>query len=306
MLTTAARLAYNRATGRSRPLTYNTEGMVHMTQALIRALALPPLYARTARAFWDDEHISAQMLKAHLAPDVEAASRRHEFIERSARWIAQLLPPERYPALTDFGCGPGLYAERFARAGYRVTGIDCSRRSIDYARRSAAAQGLDIAYIRADYLHLDAPVACDAATLIYCDYGALTPEERMTLLHVMRRCLRPGGRLLVDAFTPAACARFQPRQSWQCCPDGGFWSTQGYVALERFARYGDNATLDQYAILTGDSVAEYYIWNTYFTPDALRDEAAQVGFELVGAWGDVVGAPLDAQSDTVAVLLERR
>ncbi len=165
-----------------------------MTQALIRALALPPLYARTARAFWDDEHISAQMLKAHLAPDVEAASRRHEFIERSARWIAQLLPPERYPALTDFGCGPGLYAERFARAGYRVTGIDCSRRSIDYARRSAAAQGLDIAYIRADYLHLDAPVACDAATLIYCDYGALTPEERTTLLHVMRRCLRPGGR----------------------------------------------------------------------------------------------------------------
>ena len=138
MLTTAARLAYNRATGRSRPLTYNTEGMVHMTQALIRALALPPLYARTARAFWDDEHISAQMLKAHLAPDVEAASRRHEFIERSARWIAQLQPPERYPALTDFGCGPGLYAERFARAGYRVTGIDCSRRSIDYARRSAA------------------------------------------------------------------------------------------------------------------------------------------------------------------------
>ena len=128
----------------------------------------------------------------------------------------------------------------------------------------------------------------------------------MTLLHVMRRCLRPGGRLLVDAFTPAACARFQPRQSWQCCPDGGFWSAQGYVALELFARYGDNATLDQYAILTGDSVAEYYIWNTYFTPDALRDEAAQAGFELVGAWGDVVGAPLDAQSDTVAMLLERR
>ncbi len=306
MLTTAARLAYNRATGRSRPLTYNTEGMVHMTQALIRALALPPLYARTARAFWDDEHISAQMLKAHLAPDVEAASRRHEFIERSARWIAQLLPPERYPALTDFGCGPGLYAERFARAGYRVTGIDCSRRSIDYARRSAAAQQLDIKYICADYLRLDEPAHCDAATLIYCDYGALIPAERIALLHTIHRCLRPGGRLLLDAFTPAAFARFQPRQSWQYCPDGGFWSAQGYVALERFAAYGSSATLDQYAILTGDSIAEYYIWNTYFTPEALRAEAVQAGFELVGTWSDVAGAPQDERSDTVAVLFERR
>ncbi len=53
-----------------------------------------------------------------------------------------------YPLLFDIGCGPGIYAEKFARQGYYVTGIDFSKRSIDYAKNSALKQGLDISYCR--------------------------------------------------------------------------------------------------------------------------------------------------------------
>ena len=82
----------------------------------------PELYAPSTSAFWDDEHISKGMLEAHLDPNWEAASRKHEFIDESVKWIESIAPSSQYRELLDLGCGPGLYAERFSNIGYSVTG----------------------------------------------------------------------------------------------------------------------------------------------------------------------------------------
>ena len=45
-------------------------------------------------------------------------------------------PTSRLSTLLDLEvCGPGLYSELFAESGYQVTGVDFSKRSIDYAQR---------------------------------------------------------------------------------------------------------------------------------------------------------------------------
>lgn len=49
----------------------------------------PQIYEASSSAFWDDENISGYMLEAHLDPDAEGATRKHEFIQRSADWIAE-------------------------------------------------------------------------------------------------------------------------------------------------------------------------------------------------------------------------
>ena len=46
----------------------------------------------------------------------------------------------------DVGCGGGFLAEEFSKDGFRVTGIDPSEKSIEAARKHAAATGLDIRY----------------------------------------------------------------------------------------------------------------------------------------------------------------
>ncbi|EOH64712.1 class I SAM-dependent methyltransferase [Enterococcus mundtii] len=94
----------------------------------------PTLYQQTKGAFWDDRHISKQMLQAHLDPEFEGASRKAGFIDESIRWINTVIPPKTYPTLLDIGCGPGIYAEKFSRLGYEVTGLDFSKRSIAYAK----------------------------------------------------------------------------------------------------------------------------------------------------------------------------
>lgn len=276
-----------------------------MLNTLMTLLEKPPVYTKMEHAFWDDDYISEQMLKAHLDPDFEGASRKLEFIRNSAAWIQAALPPSRYPSLLDVGCGPGIYAEHFSAAGYRVTGIDFSRRSIGYARDSADRLGLDIRYLCLDYLTMDFEKAFDFATMIYCDYGVLSPADRQILLKNVYRCLRPGGRFLLDVFSMAVFDRFKEGQTWEVCENGGFWSGSKYAALNGAYQYPDGVSLEQTVVVTERETAVYYLWNTYFTEASLAAEAAKAGFKICGLYGDVAGAPYKKDAPTIAVLLER-
>jgi len=166
-------------------------------------LKRPALYERTAQPFWTDPHISGEMLKAHLDPGTDAASRRPDFIARCADWIAALPLPE-HARLLDIGCGPGLYARQFSARGLRVTGMDFSERSIAYAREQDAQSE----YVLQNYLTMDYENVFDIVTLIYCDYGALIPNERAELLWRVHRALKPGGLFVFDVNTPRYLAGF--------------------------------------------------------------------------------------------------
>ena len=66
--------------------------------------------------------------------------------------------------------------------GADVTGIDFSKRSIDHARETAAAEGLSIRYINENYLELELNDRFDLITMIMCDFCALSPQQRQTLM----------------------------------------------------------------------------------------------------------------------------
>lgn len=129
-----------------------------------------------------DDYILKQMLKAHLDPDFNGASRKLDFIDKSVSWIKQVMPSQKYSSLLDIGCGPGLYAERFTPEGYMVSRVDFSRRSICYAKHSAIKAGLNIHYICQNYLALDIGRQFDLSTMIYCDYGPLSTDNRRIVL----------------------------------------------------------------------------------------------------------------------------
>ncbi|MEY8298216.1 class I SAM-dependent methyltransferase [Emergencia timonensis] len=276
-----------------------------MFKNIYTTLKKPPLYEKSAVAFWDDQYISKQMLKAHLDPDFEGASRKLSFINQSAAWISKLLPPTDYPSLLDVGCGPGIYAERFVKAGYQVTGIDFSRRSINYAKESAANQGLDIAYNCQDYLKLDLNADFDIVTMIYCDYGALSTADRGNLLSRVYQSLRPGGRFLLDVFSMAAYDRFEEKQTWDFCLADGFWRQDAYLALSGFYRYAPNVTLEEICIVSEKELVPYYLWTTYFTAETLSKEAASAGFKVLNVFGDMAGNPGTDESQTLAILLKK-
>lgn len=266
----------------------------------------PPLYTKTDTPFWDDEHISLQMLNAHLDPNFEGASRKLDFIDKSVDWIRLILPPQKYLSVLDIGCGPGLYTERYANKGYVTTGVDFSRRSINYARASAKKKGLSIEYFYQNYLDLSLGREFDFATMIYCDFGALSTRERAQLLKVIYRHLKPGGRFLLDVFSLSQLENFHESQTWEICPEGGFWSPEKHISLNRASRYPNNITLRQTLVITDEKVSNYYLWDTYFSKSTLEEEVLDSGFRICEYWGDVAGSKYNDKSPTIAILLEKQ
>ncbi|MCB1660659.1 MAG: hypothetical protein KDI39_20765, partial [Pseudomonadales bacterium] len=63
----------------------NQKRPIHMNNILPHILQLqqkPAPFTPREPLFWNDPHISSQMLKAHLNPDIDAASRKPETIDR--------------------------------------------------------------------------------------------------------------------------------------------------------------------------------------------------------------------------------
>jgi 2-polyprenyl-3-methyl-5-hydroxy-6-metoxy-1,4-benzoquinol methylase len=109
---------------------------------IVKSSGKPRLFEPGEPSFWDDPHISKGMLAAHLDPESDAASRRHVTIDKDVENLLSsgfLKPGYR---VLDLGCGPGLYCSRLARKGLKMTGVDISERSLDYARRYALEHGL--------------------------------------------------------------------------------------------------------------------------------------------------------------------
>ncbi len=77
-----------------------------MNSNFITCLRKPPIYPKSKVEFWNDEYISEQMLKAHLDPEFDGASRKFYFIEKSVEWITEqiplLLPPHPLPSFSLF------------------------------------------------------------------------------------------------------------------------------------------------------------------------------------------------------------
>lgn len=154
-----------------------------MFEALQQINARPkPFEFFTTAELWADEYISKRMLEYHLNGAVDVSSRRLEFIERSVDWMVERFSLDAGRKVADFGCGPGLYTNRLAAAGARVIGIDFSERSIRHARQSAQEQGLSVEHVHADYLKFETSERFDLITMIMCDFCALSPAQRRSLL----------------------------------------------------------------------------------------------------------------------------
>ena len=146
-----------------------------------------PFEFYTAKDLWTDEHTSAQMLSFHLNGGIDVSSRKAEFIDRSVEWIASEFNIGKDTKIADFGCGPGLYATRLAKRRAKVTGIDFSGRSIEYAKAVAARENLNISYVQQNYLDFETQDRFNLVMMIMCDFCALGPRQRKEILSRFRR-----------------------------------------------------------------------------------------------------------------------
>ena len=258
----------------------------------------------TAEKLWNDEYTSSQMLQYHINPDVDISSRKINFIEKSVDWIKDQFSLSESSTICDFGCGPGLYTSRFAQLGAKITGIDFSENSIRYAMEEAKNLGLSIDYINGNYLDVELDQKFDLITLIMCDFCALNPSQRLSLLRKFKAILNEGGSILFDVYTLHAFDKRQEVSEYSLNQLNHFWSPNDYYGfLNTFKYEKEKVVLDKYSIYEKDRDWTVYNWLQYFDYDMLKAEVESVGFTISGLYADVAGTPFEENTDEMAIVL---
>jgi cyclopropane fatty-acyl-phospholipid synthase-like methyltransferase len=265
-----------------------------------------PFQFYTASDLWTDEHMSKQMLSFHLDEGLDVSSRNIAFIDRSVDWIAARFNIGARKKVADFGCGPGLYTERLAKCGANVTGIDFSKRSIQYAQETANREGLPIRYVNRNYLDFETNERFDLILMIMCDFCALSPAQRKTMLAKFHRILEPAGSVLLDVYSLNAFSEREEKAVYESNLLDGFWSPDKYYGfLNTFKYEKEKVVLDKYTIIEADRTRTIYNWLQYFSPEDVATEFAACGFAIDNYYADVAGTPFSSQSKEFAVIANK-
>jgi cyclopropane fatty-acyl-phospholipid synthase-like methyltransferase len=262
-----------------------------------------PFEVYTADDLWTDEHTSKQMLAYHLDTEIDAASRSHAFIERSVDWIVSHFRLGKQSSVADFGCGPGLYTNRLAKCGADVTGIDFSKRSIEYARMTARNENLTVRYIHRNYLEYETDERFDLIMMIMCDFCALSPAQRRRMFDMFYSILSTGGSILLDVYSLNEFARRTETASYEPNLMDGFWSPHTYYGfLNTFTYEDEKVVLDKYTIIEKERTRTVYNWFQCFDVDILEKELKGSGFTPAERYADVAGTAFDEGHTEFAVV----
>jgi SAM-dependent methyltransferase len=138
--------------------------------------------------FWDERYAADPAAYGHEP---------NAFLAREARRIPA---GGRVVALAE---GYGRNALWLARCGHPVVAVDASAVAVRLLREAAAAEGLPVEAVQAD-LAAWFPPPCDAVVAIFAH---LPPPLRARVHGAAWDALRPGGVVLIEAFTPAQLGR---------------------------------------------------------------------------------------------------
>ena len=204
--------------------------------------------------------------------------------------------------LLDLCCGPGRHAVPLARLGFRVTGLDLSRRLLAEAAAAAAGHGEPVGLVAADMRRLPfADASFDAVVNLFHAFGCLEDQTQDELvLAEVARVLAPGGRFLLEVANREALVRGW-HDSEVVRTDGGL-----VVLQERTLDLRASRDLTSYTLLHPDgrrTTLEHAI--RLYTLTELAAMLERAGLELLEVSGDLDGNPLELDSPFLVTLSGR-
>ncbi len=188
------------------------------------------IYRSLGHAWWDENEGAFATIRFFVNP-VRFA------------YFSRILNGSNVKTVLDVGCGGGLLSEEFARAGYRVSGVDPAPETIATARAHAAESGLDIDYRIGAGEQLpfgggvfDAVVCCDVLEHV---------DDVARVLAEIARVLKPGGLFFYDTINRTWASKIAMIKVMQEWPSTAFAAPNAHV-WEKFIKPAElTALLEQ-------------------------------------------------------------
>lgn len=237
---------------------------------------------------WTDEHISKTLLEAHLDETNDAASRKYEKRLNIASWINNNIQPNS--KIIDLGCGPGLYAYELGKMGHNILGIDFNKESINYAVKNKSIQD-SVKYKYCNYLKDTIEGKYNAAMMIYCDFGALIPDDQKLLLGNINKFLENNGIFIFDVFEKEAMKNKEGKKDWFLSDGGDFWSKEPYFLMEEIKIFENESTIGKRYYLVNQKngkIKEYVMWDQYYDTHSISKLLSENGFKIIEIKNELV------------------
>jgi SAM-dependent methyltransferase len=194
-------------------------------------------------------------------------------------------------AILDLGCGPGRHTLEFARRGFKVTGVDRTRRYLEKARAAAKAEGLAVEFVESDMRNFVRPHTFDATINFFTAFGYFDdPGDDLKVARNLYTSLKPAGRLLIDVNgKEIIAAKYQPRG----------WDRHGetIVLEERRVFDGWKRLETKWTMIRATERYEASVILRLYSGAELESVLSQAGFTRVELYGRLSGAPYDQNAE---------
>lgn len=238
------------------------------------------LFQRNNESIWTDEHIRKSLLKAHLDENNDGASRKRDKRCKIIKWINDNI--NKNSSIIDLGCGPGLYSYELGFLGYDVLGVDFNIDSIRYAIENNGILN-KVNYKHCDYLKDDIEGKYNVAIMIWCDFGALIPNEQKTLLKKLYNLLKEDGVFIFDVFQKGS-TEINDRKNWKISNGNDFWSKDPYILLEEIKLFNEGKVVGERNYIIDQKngkIKEFILWDQYYDEIEIRTLLEENGFETI-------------------------
>lgn len=218
-------------------------------------------------------------------------------LERDVELVQRLGGLQGGDRVLDIGCGFGRIAIGLARVGIEVAGVDLSPSLLAEARRRAERAAVRLELRRGDMRNLGEVGEFDCALLWFTSFGYFGDAENLRVLEEARRCLVPGGRLLIETrHWDRTGRRFEPTTVRRSGDD---------LLVERHS-YDSLSGVQQTSatLVVGATRCERSSRLRRYGAPELRALCLAGGFAGVEAF-DETGAPLGPESERAVLVAER-
>jgi ubiquinone/menaquinone biosynthesis C-methylase UbiE len=222
-----------------------------------------------------------------------------EQIESAPEQVEQVVSlMDMQPGLSvcDLCCGVGRHSLELARRGFQVTGVDRTELYLQEAKEKAAAEGLDIEFVKEDMRKFRRADTFDAVVSLFTSFGYFeeASENERVLEHVYRS-LKKNGKLLVETMGKEVLARiFRPRD-WR--EEGGVTVLEERQVIEHWSR-----VKNRWILLSDGKRSEHEFSHWLYSAAELCDMLRRCGFSGVEVYGDLRGSPYDHKAERLVVL----
>jgi SAM-dependent methyltransferase len=163
----------------------------------------------------------------------------------------------------DVACGNGNATIPAAKTGAKVTGLDLTPELLEKGKEAAEEAGVEIEWIEGDAMQL--PFEDESFDVVTSVFGCMFAPDHRTTAVELARVLKPGGRLVVAAWTPdgAAGRMFMTIAKHRPPPPEGFqppllWGNEDHLR-EIFDGTGVDLDVEPTEVdFTADSAEDYF------------------------------------------------